>query len=431
MSESKRKSCIKFLQTIGFNLGSKIWIRASWNYPDILAPYRWKTYLRGDRKFYCQYIFCGEVTNFGFSLTRCCYGGRDQKGNTIWQPTTKIYEDGFKLAQNLSKIGATVCFYPNQPTVGISNAHVINCHSIFYEIDNLSVFYQQQAIENLKQKTGLTPSAVVYTGGKSLHVYFRASEPLTPKQWLLLNRKLTIIQASDPAICNLARAMRLPGLYRCKVVNGTLSSPVPITLEQCLGTQYSPKLINKLLNSTGLFPYGLEEPRWRKWVQFFHKQQAGDPVNPEEVLKNKIENKSVIDSRVNRCKYTRIKASYKSISKTPKLLKLGTQLSIPLLICLTQDDRTLITQGGYLGNRNNWGYKLARNLLGTASLLDEQGKNYFPTPYKLFKQYSNRCNPSVDDNERERIWKSACSKPAYSSRNYYSILGSIKQWLAL
>lgn len=81
-------------------------------------------------------------------------------------------------------------------------------------------------------------------------------------------------------------------------------------------------------------------------------------------------------------------------------------------------------------NRNNWGYKLARNLLGTASLLDEQGINYFPTPYKLFKQYSNRCNPPVDNDERERIWKSACSKPAYPSRDYYSILGSIRQWLA-
>ncbi|MGL5132584.1 MAG: hypothetical protein ACRC78_08655, partial [Planktothrix sp.] len=95
MSESKRKSCIKFLKAIGFKLGSKIWIRASWNYPDIPAPYRWKTYLREDKKFYCQYIFCGEITNFGFALTRCCYGGRDQTGNTIWQPTTKIYEDGF------------------------------------------------------------------------------------------------------------------------------------------------------------------------------------------------------------------------------------------------------------------------------------------------------------------------------------------------
>ncbi|SKB13739.1 hypothetical protein PL11201_530069 [Planktothrix sp. PCC 11201] len=100
------------------------------------------------------------------------------------------------------------------------------------------------------------------------------------------------------------------------------------------------------------------------------------------------------------------------------------------MICLTQDDRTLITQGGYLGNRNNQGYKLARNLLGTASLLDEQGINYFPTPYKLFNQYSNRCNPTLDDNEREMIWKSACSKPAYPSRDYYSILGSIRQWLA-
>lgn len=425
MSEIERKICIKFLKAIGFNVGSKIWIRASWNHQYVAAPPSWKTYQRDDKKIYCQYVFCGYITDLGFTLTRCVYGGRNPSGNTIWKPTAKTHNDGFKLAQNLSKIGATVCFYPNQPTIGISNAQVMSCHSIFYEIDNFSVFYQQSAIENLKQRTGLTPAAVVYTGGKSLHVYFRSSQPLTPEQWLLLNRKLTIIQSSDPAICNLARAMRLPGLYRYKVVNGVLCSPVPITLEQCSECQYSPNLIDKLLDSTELFPYGLEEARWRKWVQLFHKEQAGEDVNPEDALNHSEWNQPVIYFRSKRRNYPRIEVSCQSLKKTRKLRN---SLLIPLSICLTHDDRNLLSKGSYLGNRNNCGYKLARNLLGTASLLNEKGIAYFPNPYDLFKQYSSRCNPPIDENERETIWKSASSKPAYPSRDYASIIKSIRQW---
>ena len=52
-------------------------------------------------------------------------------------------------------------------------------------------------------------------------------------EWLYLNRQLTIIQNADPAICNLARSMRLPGMVRRRVVDGILSATIPITLVVC------------------------------------------------------------------------------------------------------------------------------------------------------------------------------------------------------
>ncbi|MCC5631991.1 hypothetical protein LC613_30355 [Nostoc sphaeroides CHAB 2801] len=62
-------------------------------------------------------------------------------------------------------------------------------------------------------------------------------------------------------------------------------------------------------------------------------------------------------------------------------------MSVPLSICLTLSDRTLLTYGEFEGNRNNAGYKLARNLLGTSNLLTRNRIAYHPEPRQLFDRY--------------------------------------------
>ncbi|MCC5633130.1 hypothetical protein LC613_37090 [Nostoc sphaeroides CHAB 2801] len=67
-------------------------------------------------------------------------------------------------------------------------------------------------------------------------------------------------------------------------------------------------------------------------------------------------------------------------------------------------DRTLLTYGESEGNRNNSGYKLARNLLGTSNLLTRNRIAYHAEPRQLFDRYCDRCTPTLEPTEADTIW---------------------------
>lgn len=223
--------------------------------------------------------------------------------------------------------------------------------------------------------TGLEPVAVVYTGGKSLHVYFRCSVALSPEDWISLNRKLAIsvgrntgaiAQNADPAICNLARSMRLPGMVRREVIDGELSSARAVTLEDYSTSEYSFRKLSAALDATGLFPYGLSDQQWRKWVQLVHLAKMNSSIDPHSALTQP----PAPRSRSTVLKYRRLGTSLATRDNHLSFKQhRASGISIPLTICLTKTDRALLKHGELEGNRNNAGYKLARNLLGTANLL--------------------------------------------------------------
>jgi len=423
-----RQTTVRFLRRIGFRPGNRIWLRISWDLPTQFIPPKWASYQKRDKQIYQHYVFCGKVTKRGFTLHPCLHNGRDATGNTCWKVSRYRYRDGWKVALKFSWLGATVCFYPNQPEQGISNDHVNHCNCLFYEIDDQPLTQQQLALECLEDQIGLYPTAVAYTGGKSLHVYIRCQQPLTPEQWLKLNRKLTILQNADPAICNLARSMRLAGMVRRKVVDGQLGLPIPITLEEESDRQYSPEQLETALDATGLFPYDLPEQRWRKWVRLMRRSKTDETVDPLSALLDP----PAPPSRPNRLQPLKRSGQ---VGRNPRPIKLfqrrGSGAAIPLVICLTHDDQCLLKWGEREGNRNNAGYKLARNLLGTANLLDAEGIAYYPDPQRLFQRYCDLCTPPLDLDEADVIWQSANKTPAYASRSLDSIALSIQYWQIL
>jgi hypothetical protein len=425
MNVNLRQMTIQFLKYIGFVPGAKIWLRISWDLPVELIPTNWNCYWKNKQLIYSHYIFCGMITPQGFTLYCCTQGGRDRQGNTCWQLTPKRYTDGWALAFKFSYLGATVSFYPNQPHKGISNNHVRQCQCLFYEIDALPLADQHASLERFKHMTGLEPAAVVYTGGKSLHVYFRCSVGLSPENWIFLNRKLAIAQNADPAICNLARSMRLPGMIRREVESGELSDAKAITLEDYSMFQYSFRKLSAALDATGLFPYGLSDQQWRKWVQLVHLAKMNSSIDPHSAL---------TQPRVPKSRSTVLKHRKLGTSPATRDNHLSLKhhrasgISIPLTICLTKSDRALLKHGELEGNRNNAGYKLARNLLGTADLLTRHHIANHPDPYQLFEQYCDRCTPALDDSEAKTIWQSANKTPAFASRTLGSILTSISRW---
>jgi len=81
--------------------------------------------------------------------------------------------------------------------------------------------------------------------------------------------------------------------------------------------------------------------------------------------------------------------------------------SVPLYNCLTRSDRALIDSGISEGGRNDAGAKLARNLIGTESRLQELGISFTGNARDLFDNYSDCCLPPLDAREADTIWNSA------------------------
>jgi hypothetical protein len=417
-----RQMTVQFLSQIGFRQRDRLWLRISWSLPLSFLPRFWRQFDRRGTPQPQNYILQGQVTRRGFTLRQCFAAGKDSCGVTRWQARRTRYADGWKLAFRLSSQGATVSFYPNQPRHGVGNHHVSQCPCLFYEMDDRPIADQFLAVKALNQQTGLEPAAIVHSGSKSLHVYFRSTQPLDPETWLRLNRKLAIVQNSDPQICNLARSMRLPGMVRLRVVEGKLTPPAPVALCRVSSATYTPEVMELRLDQPGLFPHGLDDPRWRRWQQLNQQFQSDATIDPLNAL---LDETSGVLSKPRRNRSHRNQRVVSPLIH-PKPRASG---AVPLAACLTRADQALVRDGAGQGGRNVQGYKLARNLMGTATFLEEEGVDYKPhDPFRLFEQYCQRCSPAIDSAEADQIWHSATRSRASPSRSPDSILATVEAW---
>jgi hypothetical protein len=219
--------------------------------------------------------------------------------------------------------------------------------------------------------------------------------------------------------------MRLPGMVRREVKNGELSSARAITLEDYSTSQYDSELLETALDSTELFPYGLSDQQWRKWVQLVHLARMNSSIDPHYALTQQ----PAPRSRSTVLKYRRLGTNLATRDNHLSLKQhCASGISIPLTTCLTRSDRALLKYGELEGNRNNAGYKLARNLLGTSDLLTQHQIVHYPDPHQLFEQYCHHCLPPLDNAEANTIWQSASKTPAFASRTFKSMLTSINRW---
>ena len=91
---------------------------------------------------------------------------------------------------------------------GDTDAQITACRAFFLEWDDRPVPWQLSAW----QRYGLgEPTISITTGGKSAHLYWVLSEPITPAQWIPLQAALIEITGADSTNRNLSRVMRLPG----------------------------------------------------------------------------------------------------------------------------------------------------------------------------------------------------------------------------
>ena len=94
------------------------------------------------------------------------------------------------------------------PTGAVTDEDVADCPCLFLEWDDRPKVEQLRAWEEL----GLPePTVMIDSGAKSLHVYWRMAEPITPAQWTEATARLIAHCGSDSSCSNLSRLMRVPG----------------------------------------------------------------------------------------------------------------------------------------------------------------------------------------------------------------------------
>ncbi|MBD2358134.1 DUF3987 domain-containing protein, partial [Tolypothrix sp. FACHB-123] len=233
-----------------------------------------------------------------------------------------------------------------------------------------AIFYEHDNLDKQLQvelwhSLGLPePSLQVDSGGKSIHSYWIFDEPCTVEQWRSLQTDLLEFADADRSLKNPSRVMRLAGCWHFAANN------IPNSQSQII------------LNSGKRYSY--------------------------QDLRENIPTK-------------------KTAATAPRELQLPTG-DVPLYQCLSKDDRQLIDGGAGIGERNNKGAKLARNLIGTAARLTHLGYRYSGDPRTLLDDYSSRCSPPLDAREADSIWKSAAKDNPTPTLSDDALINCIKAW---
>lgn len=153
---------------------------------------------------------------------------------------------------------------------------------LFAEWDDLPLEDQEQRIADLKTR-GLGPTAIVFSGSKSLHCYWALEELVTDSElWKTLMAWIAVALGSDPAIVTLHREMRLPGAYRLKDGEWRQQKLVGTVPEN----RYSIARITEVLQSLCPLPYGMTEERFKDWKRAKAGQQRPDydGPTPQDIL---------------------------------------------------------------------------------------------------------------------------------------------------
>lgn len=247
---------------------------------------------------------------------------------------------------------------------GHKDADVATCRAIFYEHDDIP---KDQQIELWKSLSLPEPTIQIDTGGKSIHSYWVFSEPIEVRLWKELQEDLLLHSEGDIKIKNPSRVMRLAGFFHN---NGSRTTIVA--------------------NSGQTYDY--------------------------------VELRALIP------RISRENSSSLSWSEFDKSFSLPISDRVPLEVCLPRAKRTMAVEGIGQGGRNDGGWKLAADLIGTAAYLKSIGQNFEGDPRSIFEQYCESCSPPIAASEVESMWRSAQKQERGSSLPPEIINQCVKCW---
>jgi hypothetical protein len=338
--------------------------------------------------------FRGRYEDGELVITELRPAGKDEFGKTLYEDS--VYHDNGFVWLRKQTIAPECNGYilPNHLEGGYSNPHFRKAAAFFMEVDNCSVEEQWEKLEKLgRLEIGIIPSLVVFSGKKSLHVYYSIDGELEdPIQWSYIEKLFTIPFLSDISIVKPCQPMRLAGVQRN--VEGELKEQA--ILFQSNNRYSVDEFQNKLEKFLGLEPNGLTDWHWGK-------------------CSTAIKNGATLDE----CKAILRQEPPKTKPKSPKETteikqRLETEYKegeYPLEIFLFSEAKRVLSEGARQGNQHNAIRDLALQLVGTSQTLDDLGINYIGDARELFDEACDRCDDTIPIAYRDRLWNNAESAP--------------------
>jgi predicted P-loop ATPase len=117
-------------------------------------------------------------------------------------------------------------------TGAVDDKDVHTCRAVFVEWDDKPIEWQVQAWKELNLPE---PTAMVKSGGKSVHCYWRLDEPMAPEPWRVVQSRLIDYAGGDKACKNQSRLMRLPGFRYVDKTTGKLTANFAELIHQSTG----------------------------------------------------------------------------------------------------------------------------------------------------------------------------------------------------
>ena len=153
----------------------------------------------------------GELTETNLDLWTLCVTGKDDNNKPIWE-RDRHREDGLSFLHSINNVhGHGIYFNVNG---GRSNAEVKGIKVCIFEFDFGTFEAQREKIKTF----GIDPTTVINTNGKSLQGYFVIHPEDAEKfeQWKLTQQIIALSTASDPALKDYTRLLRLAGFKHQK-----------------------------------------------------------------------------------------------------------------------------------------------------------------------------------------------------------------------
>jgi hypothetical protein len=187
---------MRFFNCLGFGRNGKVNIALGW-------PNEHYSYLEGTR-----WGLSGEV-----DLRDSLQYGKHEPTNKKWPRLHSLhYQDKNKPEGEWRQIFLQTAEFDG---IGICNVNVKRRRAYFAEVDGADLKTQVEAIEWLEQR-GLIVNALVFSGGKSIHVHI--TKPIswvtTEEEDLIIGKLLAVLLGGDPSVIDARRLSRLPGFDR-------------------------------------------------------------------------------------------------------------------------------------------------------------------------------------------------------------------------
>jgi hypothetical protein len=160
-------------------------------------------------KFGHDQLYVGDWDNTGQFALHKTYG----KGNDRRRGQSVGNAFDFLLLLSQREEGG-VFYIPTQPQGNPLAELVTSTDDIGIELDSVDRATQEQRYQQFAEITGLYPSVLLSSGGKSIHGHYKLNEHLPIEQASYLRRLTILAFRGDPVTERLHQPMRMAGFYR-------------------------------------------------------------------------------------------------------------------------------------------------------------------------------------------------------------------------